>query len=484
MLDFSVPDGSLLHIARRIKISMWRVLLYLVSREKYGITKSDYNSSFSFGARFVAAKKQSGQVEGSRKAKTADLVLNPSDLIAAASYMIDITPTGCLYHSWRVALVAEHLASIIAPEDAADTFYAGLLMDVGTVGATKHITQYPSLQKQLDDPLIKTHPRRGAALLDWLPGLSVSAKLVRSHHEWWDGRGYPDAKVGLEIPQGSQILRIVDTVEVAGGFTSSANLVECLKLLVKFTGHAWSKDMWVGLLQSIQDAEFYKKIMDTTGLQGLVSDRLAKHKLPDELNNDEGIERVLHVFAALVDAKDPSTSGHSLRTARLARELARHMKLSEADVRTAYHAGLVHDCGRLGVPTLILKRSGRLNEEEMNLVRKHAQMTTRVLSCIPSSPDMVTLGEIAGHDHERYDGAGYPDRMSGENIHIISRILSVADAFDAMTAATSYKHLLSPRFAVIRLQQAAGSQFDPKVVDAMTSAVESGLLDEDQPAAA
>ncbi len=430
-----------------------------------------------------AAKQVEEKVKKSDpKTEAADL--NPAELLAAAAYMTDIVPNGCLYHAWRVGLVGEHIASALVPDEAGAAFFAGLIQDVGTVGAYKHITQYTSLQKQMDDPLIRSHPRRGAALLEWLPGMGDAAKLVRAHHEWWDGRGYPDGKVAREIPAASQILLAVETMDAAGCFQSSTSLVEGLRRLAIFTGHAWSKEVWAGVVHSVEDSAFYESVMDPTGIQPLISDMLAKRPLPSELGCMEGLERVFHVFAALVDAKDPATSGHSIRAAKLAKGLAKHMGLDDEEVRMAYRAGLVHDCGRLGVPTPILRRSGRLNDEEMALVRKHAQMTTRVMSCIPHNPQMALIGEIAGHDHERYDGTGYPDRLTGENIPILSRILTVADAFDAMTSATSYKHLLSPRFAVIRLKQAAGAQFDPKVVDAMTEAVEGRALDVDLAAAA
>lgn len=437
----------------------------------------------------MAAKKQAEEQAKKPEPKTESPDLRPAELLAAAAYMTDIVPNGCLYHAWRVALVAEHIASALVPDEAAAVFYAGLIQDVGTVGAYKHITQYTSLQKQMDDPLIRSHPRRGAALLDWLPGMSDAAKLVRSHHEWRDGRGYPDGKVAMEIPTGSQILLAVETMDAAGCFQSSTNLVEGLRRLTIFTGHAWSNDVWAAVVHSVEDAGLYESVMDATGMQPLISDMLAKRPLPPELDCAEGLERIFHVFAALVDAKDPSTSGHSIRVAKLAEGLAKHMGLSEDEVQMAYRAGLVHDCGHLGVPTPILMRSGlmrsgRFNDEEMGVVRKHPQMTMRVMSCMPTCPDMAVIGKIAGHDHERYDGTGYPDRLTGGDIHILSRVLTVADAFDAMTFTTSYKHLLSPRFAVIRLKQAAGSQFDPKVVDAMTNAVEEGVLEVEHAAAA
>ena len=159
------------------------------------------------------------------------------------------------------------------------------------------------------------------------------------------------------------------------------------------------------------------------------------------------------------------------------------MKLSEEEGAVAYRAGLVHDCGRVGVPIEVVDRPGRLNEQELNLVREHAQMTIRTLGCIPDCPGMAELGNIAGHDHERWDGRGHPDHLSGENIPLISRVLSVVDAFDAMTATTTYR-MPSPKCAVMRLKDGSGTQFDPQVVDAMISALESGALDAATPRAA
>jgi HD-GYP domain-containing protein (c-di-GMP phosphodiesterase class II) len=113
----------------------------------------------------------------------------------------------------------------------------------------------------------------------------------------------------------------------------------------------------------------------------------------------------------------------------------------------------------------------------MDIVRKHAEMTMRVFACLPDCPDMREFGQLAGHDHERWDGKGYPDKLSGENIPLISRILSVVDAYDSMVAPNDYR-LLTPKGALVRLQQNAGSQFDPKVVKAMVEAIRSGFLDE------
>lgn len=414
-----------------------------------------------------------------KKTKQAQNVeLTASGLVAAISYMTDMFPEGCHFHSWRVAMVSERLASVIAPELRRDVFLSGLLHDIGAVGAYKHISEYRTLHDQLENPYIRNHPRYGAALLDWLPGTTLLSAVVRSHHEWWDGRGYPENRVSNDINIGSQIIRLADTADISNCFFSSASLASNSQSMAVLTESAWSSDIWNAFVDSMKDQSFYLSLMDETALTDSVVAKLEETGLPKELDDEAGVERFLHLIAVLVDTKDPSTSGHSLRTARYAKAIAQSMGLSKEDVRLTYRAGLVHDCGRLGVPTLLLARSGRLNDEEMALVRKHAEMTIRAFSCIPNNTGMIEFGSIAGHDHERFDGNGYPDKLTGDNTPLISKILSATDAFDAMTSPSSFRQQLSSRFAVIRLQQGAGSQFDPDIVDAIVSAIRAGKLSE------
>ncbi|MCL5104302.1 MAG: HD domain-containing protein [Armatimonadetes bacterium] len=409
--------------------------------------------------------------------------MGPGQLLASISYMTDIIPEGCHYHSWRVALLADEIASVVSPDIRRDVFYAGLLQDTGAVGAAFHITHYDTLRKQLDDPEIVGHPQRGEGVLHWLPGMNAAARYVRSHHEWWDGNGYPDGLAGDDIPLGSRILRIADSVSAGGCFLQGANLSACLQSLARLTGYAWSKDLWASFLKTTVNAGLYHSLRDRFALSKLISSKIEELGVPAELEGEEGVERVLHVFAALVDLKDPSTAGHSFRTARYAKQLAGFMGLPDREAHCAYRAGLVHDCGRLGIPTYIICQTGRLSDKQLNIVRKHAAMTIRILGCLPDCPEMVELGNMAGHDHERYDGRGYPDKLSGDSIPLISRILSAVDAFDAMVKSKDYR-LLSPKAAVLRVGQGAGTQFDPAIAEAMVMAFENGELTVDMKAAA
>lgn len=414
---------------------------------------------------FALSRKDQPQADTQEQPK-----LTAAQLLAALGYLVDVTPGGCYYHAWRVALVSQRIAAAIAPDVQRDIFYAGLLHDAGAVGASKHITRYILMRDQIEDVNVRTHTQRGAALLNWLPGMSAAAQFVATHHEWWDGRGYPDGRVGTMTPLGGFILGIATTADIVGCFRSVSNLRSSLSSIATMTGHVWPKEVWSALVRSMEDAEFYKTIADPSLLPAAISQKLKELPVPEELDNEKGAERTLHLFAALVDLKDPSTAGHSLRTARRAKALAEHMGYSEADAHTAYQAGLVHDCGRLGVDTHTLNKAGRLSEKEMSDVRKHAQMTIEALSCLPDAPGMAALGNIAGHDHERYDGTGYPDGLAGEEIPPISRILSVVDAYDSMVASSNYR-FLTPKGAVVRILQGAGKQFDPQVAEAMAEMV-------------
>ena len=424
------------------------------------------------------ATTKNAQADGSGALK-----LSSAELLAALSYLTDVTPSGSHYHSWRVALVSQHLAGALSPAAQRGVFYAGLLHDAGAVGAHKHITQYTTLKEQTDDVDIRSHSQRGAALLNWLPGMGAAAQFVASHHEWWNGRGYPGGRAGDAIPLGSLILGITTVADIAGCFRSKSNLRSVLPTLSSLTSQAWPPEVWAALVRSTKDAEFYRALADPAALPGLVKQKITELKVPEELDNEEGVERVLHLFAALVDLNFSSTTGHSLRTARRAEALARLMKLSDEESRTAYRAGLVHDCGRLGIDAYILNKSGRFSETEMQTARKHAEMTIRVLGCLPECPGMEMLGQLAGHDHERVDGNGYPDKLQGDNIPLISRVLSVVDAFDSMVSSQQYR-LLTPKGAVVRLEQNSGTQFDPSVVEAMVAAIRSGAFDEHFKAAA
>lgn len=171
----------------------------------------------------------------------------------------------------------------------------------------------------------------------------------------------------------------------------------------------------------------------------------------------------LQALTAAIDAKDPYTRGHSERVAFLSGAIAAAMGLGQENAERARVAGLVHDIGKIGVPENILCKAGRLTDEEFEAIKRHPEIGHRILRDIDPFHDVLP-GVL--HHHERWDGRGYPHKLAGDKIPILARIIGLADTFDAMSSTRSYRPAL-PRDHVLReIERGAGSQFDPRIVDA------------------
>jgi putative nucleotidyltransferase with HDIG domain len=177
---------------------------------------------------------------------------------------------------------------------------------------------------------------------------------------------------------------------------------------------------------------------------------------------DESHFRNLEALARAIDARDPYTFEHSARVAAISLELAEGMGLAEADATVLRRAGLLHDVGKIGVSDLILGKRAPLNEEEWASIRQHPAIGYDMLKDVPFL--QPSLDPIR-HHHERWDGEGYPDRLKGASISQLARIVTVADAFDAMTSDRPYRKSFSFEFAARTIVSEAGRQFDPAVVE-------------------
>jgi putative nucleotidyltransferase with HDIG domain len=181
--------------------------------------------------------------------------------------------------------------------------------------------------------------------------------------------------------------------------------------------------------------------------------------------------------AALVttlDARDQYTAGHSAAVAIYARDIAQRMDLSADQQELAHLCGLVHDIGKIGLPPWLLEKNGPLTLEERRLMETHSAIGERILAKVE---DYAEIAAVVRHHHERWDGEGYPDRVRGNDIPLISRIIAVADAYNAMTSDRPYRDAMPSRVARLRLAQAADSQFDTSVVAAF-EAILAGASEE------
>ena len=191
------------------------------------------------------------------------------------------------------------------------------------------------------------------------------------------------------------------------------------------------------------------------------------------------IERLLidtiRAIAATIDAKDGYTHRHSERVAMLSKHIAAHMGMTEKEQETVELSALLHDVGKIAVPDSILNKPDRLTPEEFAEMKKHPEHGARILSNIQSPAVTAVLPGVRSH-HEKWDGTGYPDALSGEDIPLLGRLLGVADFFDALTSARAYRAATPVDEAVQLIREGAGTHFDPEIVALFVFLHERGEL--------
>ena len=170
---------------------------------------------------------------------------------------------------------------------------------------------------------------------------------------------------------------------------------------------------------------------------------------------------------------DSYTAGHSRRVASYAALLAELIGLEKDHIELVHRAALAHDVGKLGVPHSLLAKNIGLTSEEFAHIRQHTEIGAELLTRTSSTRELVTIVE---HHHEHWDGYGYPHGLSGSDIPLESRVILVADAFDAMTTARPYDPMISSGAALMEILHCSGQQFDPIVAAAIKTALDEGLL--------
>jgi HD-GYP domain-containing protein (c-di-GMP phosphodiesterase class II) len=194
-----------------------------------------------------------------------------------------------------------------------------------------------------------------------------------------------------------------------------------------------------------------------------------------EHETDAKTLEVMRAFANAIEARDEFTRWHATRVADFSRRIARKLDLSERNVHLVYCAATVHDVGKIGIPEQILKKKDPLSADEFRIIRQHPQIGAGILYPIGSFKELIP---VIYHHHERFDGTGYPDGLKGAAIPFLSRIITVADAFEAMTSDRCYRKALPGEKVLYKLQRNTATQFDPVLVDAVTELVAAGELGE------
>ena len=238
-----------------------------------------------------------------------------------------------------------------------------------------------------------------------------------------------------------QPVRLVLLGDARGFATSLAALAPLGWLMAQMYAVSW----WASLLFALP----------------LYTTRLAYHNF---IEMREMFTQTITALAGAVDKRDPYTSKHSWRVKEIAGDIGREMRLGEADLEALEWGGLLHDVGKIGVPDNVLLKQERLNREERMIMNAHPVLGAQIIAPVTRLSRELP---IIRHHHEWYNGSGYPDRLIGDEIPLLARILHVADAFEAMTAQRPYRMTpLTSEQALGELRKFAGVQFDPKVVDA------------------
>ncbi len=181
---------------------------------------------------------------------------------------------------------------------------------------------------------------------------------------------------------------------------------------------------------------------------------------------------MLRSLSSAIEARDPYTRGHSLRVTALAEAVARWLGWTESPLETLRIGGALHDVGKLTVPARILSKPGPLTVDELDAIRTHPAAGARLIEPIRSVRRALPY---VLHHHERWDGHGYPHGLRGTAIPVEARVLSVADAFDAMTSGRPYRQALSSQDALRELDRCAGCQFDPELTHAFLTVWSNGF---------
>jgi HD-GYP domain-containing protein (c-di-GMP phosphodiesterase class II) len=399
-----------------------------------------------------------------------------SQLLAALSTALDLTEGQLPGHSLRTCYAASRLAVRLGltDHDRANLFYAALLKDAGcstnaaaisqifggddialkTSQATldRSITAYAAFTLRnlpLTEPLParlarlvrialsgtrerrmveQTRCERGAAIARKAGFGEDVGSAIADLHEHWDGHGLPHGRRGNAIHLFARILAACAALDV---FNSVRGPAAAIEMLVQRRGSWYDPDVATALLAEAP------AILVELAAPGLEARTWALEPTSEvRVSDGADVDRIAGAFAEIIDAKSPFTGSHSRRTAEVAEALAGRLHLEPGPTVDVRRAALLHDVGKLSVPNSILDKPGKLTDAEFLLIKRHPEMTHRILAPIPT---FAVVAELAAAHHERLDGTGYFRGLSADGLALGARIVAVADVYEALTANRPYR---------------------------------------------
>lgn len=315
--------------------------------------------------------------------------------------------------------------------------------------------------------LIQIRCERGAEITRMIGFPEETAHAVRNLDEHWDGAGHPDGLEGEEIPLLARICGLAQTAEV---FYSEYGPVRAEEV-VKARRKKWFDP---DLVDVLLDEARKGNIWDNLGSPDLTR-TLSNMEPADKtlLATPERLDLVARAFARIIDAKSPFTYEHSEGVANVAVAMSRRMGLEGEELRDQMRAGLLHDIGKLGVSSRILDKPGSLTEEEFARIKEHPGLSREILCRVAPFENIV---ERCANHHEKLDGSGYPRGLTADDLDLPTRILTVADIFDALSKDRPYRSGMPLEKIIAILDEESGDKLCPESVATLKSLISDGEI--------
>ena len=315
---------------------------------------------------------------------------------------------------------------------------------------------------EISRELIETRCTRGADIARTMRFSEAVAQGIHDLDEHWDGSGKPEGKMGSDISLYARIAllaQVVDIFRLSGGEDAARKEIEN-------RSGTWFDPMLVKAFRAVAARPSFWDAMNGEDLREMILDLEPQNAA---INFDEDyLDDIAAGFAQVVDAKSPFTKGHSERVALYSDMIAEEMKLDMPHRRWLKRAALLHDIGKLGVSNSILDKPSKLDDAEWVAMRRHAVETETILSRISVFKHMAP---VAAAHHERLDGKGYPKNLKADDIAFESRILAVADIFDALSADRPYRAAMPMAKALSIMSEEEGNAIDANCFAALKRAL-------------
>lgn len=326
-------------------------------------------------------------------------------------------------------------------------------------------------RREITTELLETRCYRGAEIARKIRFSDSVAQGVQNLEEHWDGSGHPDGVRGDDISIYARIALLARTIDVF----QTADGVDAAKREVENRAATWfDPKLVMAFTRVAADSKFWDTLGSETLQKQIFALEPAQHTT---VVDDDYLDDIAAAFAQVVDSKSPYTSGHSERVTLYSDMIAAEMGLSDTQRRWLRRAALLHDIGKLGVSNAILDKPGKLDAAEWEAMKMHAAHTETILSQIGAFED---LAKVAGAHHERLDGTGYPHGLKGDEITLETRIITVADIFDALTDERPYRAAMPEAKALEIMTDMVGPAIDADCF----AALRTGLKRIDRTAAA